>query len=241
MFMTQKIHILNSEKKIVSLSEYTIINTGYLAGKNIGANSDDYVLSTIPLHMSPGLSLFAGLTLSILGKFVFCSELFDAEETIKAIKLENVTLLIGLPEHFEEILKNIKNNKLPTLKKAIVASIPNHMPSSNLLKRIKDELQLETVSLTFGVQESGGVITQSVNNFSPNNIGKPLQHTKVKIVDSKGNPVSTGKEGELLVQGFNVMKEYKNDSESTNKKIVSGFLRTGVKAKIDNNNDIIVI
>jgi len=228
------------KKKIVSLSQYTIINTGYLVGKNIKANSDDYILSMIPLHLSPGLSLFTGFTLSHFAKFVLCSEKFNFEKTNKAKKIEGVTLLIGLPEHFEELLKN-KKEKFPSLKKAIIACMPNHLPSPNLLKRVKDELGIETVSMTFGTQETGGVICQSVNNYSPNNMGKPLPFTKVKIVDSKGNSVSSGKEGELLVQGFNIMSGYKNDQVATNNKIVSGFLRTGVKAKLDNNNDIILV
>jgi len=225
------------KKKIVSLSEYTIINTGYLVGKNINASPEDYVLSTIPLHLSPGLSLFAGLTLSHFGKFIFCSDLFDVVDTTKALKDEGVTLFIGLPEHFEELLKQ-KAHSYPALKKAIIACMPNHIPSPNLLQRVKNELKLDTVSLTFGTQETGGVITQSVNNFSPNNIGKPLPHTKIKIIDTKGNPVQTGKAGELLVQGFNVMTGYKNNPEATNQKIQSGFLKTGIKAMIDNNNDI---
>jgi len=233
-----KTFILNKEKKAVSLSQYNIINTGYLTGLNIGANPEDYVLSSIPLHFSPGLSLGAGLVLSQQAKFIFCSDLFDAEETAGALKIEGASLFVGFPQHFEKILK--LKTKFPTLKKAIVVTMPDYLPNPNLLQRIKNDLELEVVSLTFGTQETGGVISQSVNNFSPNYVGKPLPFTKIKIVDQKGTPVSAGKSGELLVQGFNVMSGYKNDVESTNKKITSGFLRTGVKAKLDNNGNIIL-
>jgi len=221
------------------LSQFTIINTGYFTGRNIGVNSNDYILSTVLLHLSPGLSLGAGITISHLAKIIYCSDLFDVTATAEALNVEGVTLFIGLPEHFEELLK--LNKKFPKLKKAIVVSMPNHLPAPNLLQRIKNDLELEIVSLTFGTQETGGVISQSINNYSPNNVGKPLPHTKVKIVDAKGNSIGANKEGELLVQGYNVMSGYKNDPESTNKKIVSGYLKTGVKAKLDSNNDIILV
>jgi len=233
-----KTFILNKEKRVVSLSQYNIINTGYLTGSNIGANHEDYVFSSIPLHFSPGLSLGAGLVLSQQAKFIFCSDIFDVDETAEVLKVEGVTLLIGFPQHFEEILQSKK--KFPNLKKAIVVTMPDKLPNPNLLQRIKTDLELDVVSLTFGTQETGGVISQSVNNFSPNNVGKPLSFTKIKIVDQKGSPVSVGKSGELLVQGWNVMSGYKNDVESTNKKISGGFLRTGVKAKLDNNGNIIL-
>jgi len=65
-------------------------------------------------------------------------------------------------------------------------------------------------------------------------IGLPLPSTKVKVIDEQGQEQEHGNEGELCVQGPQVMRGYWNQPEETKKVLPGdGWLRTGDMAVID--------
>lgn len=61
--------------ELVALSQYNIINTGYLVGHQIGLNEEDIVFTTLLPHTSQGLSLGLGM---VLPHKVFYSNSFFA-------------------------------------------------------------------------------------------------------------------------------------------------------------------
>jgi len=80
----------------------------------------------------------------------------------------------------------------------------------------------------YGMTESSPVI--AVNTYVPGQrkigtVGPPLKDVKVKI----------SKDGEILVQGPNVMKGYYRDQEMTEETIVNGWLHTGDVGLIDDD------
>ena len=59
-------------------------------------------------------------------------------------------------------------------------------------------------------------------------VGKPLDGVSVKIVDDAGQVLGATKPGEILVQGFNVMRGYFDDEMASAAAIdEEGWLRTG--------------
>ncbi len=66
--------------------------------------------------------------------------------------------------------------------------------------------------------------------------GKPVFHTKYKIVDLAGKEVSKGESGEIMVSGPNVIKEYWRRPEETKTAIVDGWLFTGDIGYVDEND-----
>jgi len=65
-------------------------------------------------------------------------------------------------------------------------------------------------------------------------IGLPLPSTDIRLVDDHGNDVPMGTEGELLVKGPQVMKEYYNRPDETVKVLTAdGWLKTGDMATVD--------
>src|SRR4051794_660316 len=49
----------------------------------------------------------------------------------------------------------------------------------------------------------------------------------VRVVDPKGSEVETGKTGELVARGANIMRSYWNKPEETKLAFRNGFFRTG--------------
>jgi long-chain acyl-CoA synthetase len=58
-------------------------------------------------------------------------------------------------------------------------------------------------------------------------LGLVCSYNKVKVVDENGNELGPGKNGELLVKGDNVIKEYYKDPKLTKELIEDGWLHTG--------------
>jgi long-chain acyl-CoA synthetase len=50
-------------------------------------------------------------------------------------------------------------------------------------------------------------------------VGRPIGGVTVYIVDEDGNPVQSGKEGEICCVGPNVMKGYHNNKKATDEVI----------------------
>src|SRR5699024_9654829 len=58
-------------------------------------------------------------------------------------------------------------------------------------------------------------------------IGMPLPSTMVVLKDDDGNDVAQGQEGEICVQGPQVMQGYYNRQDETDKVLKNGWLHTG--------------
>ncbi|MDP4280668.1 MAG: AMP-binding protein [Bacteroidota bacterium] len=59
------------------------------------------------------------------------------------------------------------------------------------------------------------------------NLGKALDNCRLKIADSKGNPLEENKVGNIYLKGGNVTRGYFNNPETTRKTFRDGWLYTG--------------
>jgi len=235
--------LLNEQNKEITLSPYTLLNTSLLVGHIAGLNEEDVLCTTLNIDKAAGLSLGMALALTRKVKLVWASEAFDAEKVLAALNSEFCTVLVAQPNELAELMQeNYENTNFTTLKKVIVVSTPGNLPTAELLRNIKRNMRA-SVLVTFGTNETGGVITTTTlnSNFETNVVGKPLPHTEIQIVDGEGKSVPINTEGQLVVKGFNITSGFRNDPELTAKKIKNGYLQTGIRAKIDTNNNLVII
>ena len=102
----------------------------------------------------------------------------------------------------------------------------------DVIRRMRADLRFETVVTGYGLTETTGTVSMCRHDDPPEviatTVGRPLPGVNVRIVDAEGNSVALGDPGEILVQGFNVMKEYFEDPAATKEAIdEEGWLRTG--------------
>ncbi|QCC58564.1 AMP-binding protein [Natrinema thermotolerans] len=92
----------------------------------------------------------------------------------------------------------------------------------------------------YGLTETNGATHSQRNStfgLRHGTIGQPTRMTEAKIVDSSGETVGIGEEGELLVRGPQVMKGYHGMPEATERAFTEdGFFRTGDIARRDADN-----
>jgi acyl-CoA synthetase (AMP-forming)/AMP-acid ligase II len=102
----------------------------------------------------------------------------------------------------------------------------------DVIRRMRDELRFETVVTGYGLTETTGTVSMCRHDDAPEviatTVGRPLPGVSVRIADDAGRPVAAGEPGEILVRGFNVMREYFEDPKATEEAIdAEGWLRTG--------------
>ena len=85
------------------------------------------------------------------------------------------------------------------------------------------------IANAYGMTEcSPAIAGRGYNSEIYGTLGKPIDHTEVRIVDERGQPVSAGIEGEIEVRGPQVFPGYYNNDEENAKAFTKdGFFRTG--------------
>ena len=149
---------------------------------------------------------------------------FSASPTILSILLEDETGKPGYP-------------KLEFVK---VASAPTSVDLSNRFHaRFGQNLLIETYGLT--ETTSINVMNPSRGPRKPGSIGKALEPSEIRIVDSQGRELPAGVTGEIEIRGPTVMKGYYKDPDATAATIRNGWVRSGDLAQFDDEGYIFIV
>jgi len=63
--------------------------------------------------------------------------------------------------------------------------------------------------------------------------GKPVLYCNARIVDMEGNNIEIGEQGEILLRGPNLLKEYWMNPDATEEAFIDGWFRTGDIGHVD--------
>ncbi len=199
------------------------------------AKNGDSMLGALPLFHSFGITLclhyclIGGVRLILLSKF-------SAKKVLKTIKKYKVNYFPGVPTMFACFLGlNIKKKIFKSLNFCISGGSKLNAELQRQFEEITGVKIIESYGLT---EASPAVMANPLNGTRKiDSIGIPLPSTHAKVVNPyNGKELACGEEGELIIKGPQVMKEYWNDPEETRKTIRNGWLYTGDKAKIDKDN-----
>lgn len=156
---------------------------------------------------------------------------FDVPTVLARVAEERITMLPGPPTLHQSILDHPDrgNFDLSSLRLCVTgaAVIPVEM-----IHRMRNELTYETIVTGYGLTESTGVVAMCRPTDDPETIattsGRAISGTEVRVVDDKGNELTRGQPGEIVVRGYNVMAGYFQDDAATAGVIdADGWLHTG--------------
>ena len=203
----------------------------YLAWSElVGLRRGDRYLVVYPFFHTAGLK--SGVLACVLrGATILPHAVFDVVPVMERVAAERITMLPGPPTVFQSILNHpdFASFDLSSLRLSVTgaATVP-----VDVIRRMRADLRFETVVTGYGLTETTGTVSMCRHDDPPeviaNTVGRPLPGVSVRIVDDEGRSVSPGDPGEILVKGFNVMKEYYEDPAATKEAIdEEGWLRTG--------------
>ena len=161
---------------------------------------------------------------------------FNAKKLKKYILNYRVNILVGVPTVFEYMMKvKFGPRDLRRIKGVVSGGdIVSDSLKIGINKFLKDHGSKAVIQNGYGLTEAAGGMIFSAKKVAdvPGAIGFPLPDSEAIIVNPKTDkPVETGEDGEILVRGLTIMKEYLNNPKETEKTFVKigtkKYLRTG--------------
>ena len=196
----------------------------------VGLEAGDRYLVVNPFFHTFGYK--AGIVAAVMrGATLLPHAVFDADQVLRRIDADRVTMLPGPPALYQSILAHPERGDLDlsSLRLAVTgaASIP-----VSLIRRMHDELGFDVVLTAYGLTEATGVVTMCRDGDDAETIastsGRAIPDVEVRVVDADGTEVARGERGEVVVRGHNVMQGYLDDPEQTAAAIdEDGWLHTG--------------
>ncbi|APX96410.1 class I adenylate-forming enzyme family protein [Natronorubrum daqingense] len=195
-------------------------------------------LIILPMYHITGLlqmlsSLCSGRTLHLLRP-----DQWDPERVLELIDEHDIPAFIGVATMFSDLLEAYDPEKhgLEALQRA-------GQGGDKLPKPVQEAFEERigvTLSEGYGLTETTATthtIRWSTLGNRPGSVGQPAGHTRSKIVDENDEPVGTGEEGELLIDGPQVMAGYYKNPEANEAVFTDdGYFRSGDIASRDDDN-----
>ena len=220
--------------KGVMQSHRSRIWVGIRVAERMRITEDDAILNPLPFchefggFTTPMLAIMGGCKMVIM-------ETFNAEEAIRLIHEEKLSIINGVPTMFAYMLNS------PGFKEYDYSHVRTGYMSGaacplELVKRVQDEMHCN-INVAYGLSEC---ICHTLSEYedSPERkattCGKPVRDGEIKIVDDSRGTLPLGEVGEIAVRGKNMFLGYFQNREQTDKVLdAEGWLYTSDIGKLD--------
>jgi len=234
--------VLLSHKNVVSMcyEEYSklasIIDPKGTAGRIRN-------LVNLPVSHVGGTIEFIGTGI-VGGMEMLIQDHWSPYPVMQAIQKEKLPLMGGVPTMYKILLSlpDLKRYDLSSLK---VAVLSGEKVSLELLQGIKSRI-CPTIVNAYGSTEAGAEVTftepsDDIQKLAEGYVGKPLPGVKIRIADEKGNQLSPGKVGEIIVRAPMTSKRYFKMPEEDKKGFTKdGFCKTGDLGYLDKQGGLYI-
>jgi len=215
--------------KGVLLSHKNLVCNAYQSVATARITAQDRMLIFLPLYHIYGIMLMGCAAMT--GATIVLMERFEAGECLRLIQEQRITLLYTVPQVLATLSDwpRLQEFDVHTVRFAQCGAAP--VPPA-LARRFEERTNI-TVMTAYGLTEaSPGTHSNPVYDprlIKVETIGLPIHDTKQKIVDIQTGQVElgVGEEGELIVQGPQVMQGYWKAPEATSEALRDGWLYTG--------------
>jgi len=223
-----------SRPKIVPLLQRNLVASAGNICATLGFSADDRGLCIMPLFHIHGL--MAGLLAPLsAGGQVCCPPGFDALKFFSWMAEARPTWYTGVPTMHQAILTRAGHNA-----EIVKANPLRFVRSSSSALPTKVITEIESVFgapviESYGMTEASHQMTSNPLPPEPRKPGTvgPGGGPEVRVVDERGNPVSPGTPGEIVIRGPSVMRGYENNPTANAEAFVQGWFRTGDQGAMD--------
>ncbi|MFF1921922.1 FadD3 family acyl-CoA ligase [Streptomyces sp. NPDC058221] len=161
---------------------------------------------------------------------------FNVDTVLANIAAERISVLPGPPTLHQSILDHPAraSHDLSALRLVVTGAA---VVPLQLVERLRTELGIATVLTAYGLSEASGIVTMCRRGDPAEVIastsGRAIPGTELRVLAAPGEP------GEILVRGFNVMRGYFEDPETTAATITAdGWLHTGDVGVLDEGGSL---
>ena len=231
--------------KGATLTHHNVLNNGKFVGDGMRLTHKDRLCIPVPLYHCFGMVMGNLACVTHGATAVFPGEGFDPEITLRVVSEQACTALYGVPTMFVGMLDcpAFEDFDLSSLRTGIMAGA---LCPKNVMTQVIDKMHMHDVLIAYGQTETSPVNHMTTDSDSikhrVSTVGKAGPHLEIKIIDSHGEVLSTGRRGEICCRGYAVMQGYWGDEEQTGKTIDShGWLHSGDLGIMDQGGYVQVV
>jgi len=239
------------DPKGVLLSHHNLLRNTHDITDYLELTNNDSVFNVLPFHYSYGNSVLH-THLSVGAKIILNGSMAFPQDIVDKIRDSKATGFSGVPSTYSLFLNRSDwPDNPPALRYITQAGGPM---SKSLIHKLLNTLNPRTkLYIMYGQTEASARISWLPPEYldkKMGSVGIPLNSVKIEIRDQYGNSLKHNQNGEVYVEGDNIMKEYWNNPNATQKTVINGWLRTGDIGHIDEdgflflegrNNDMIKV
>ena len=239
------IHTLGNtgQPRGVILTHGALLKNAAAMAAQLACTPDDVFLGAVPFSNVFGLAPTI-LACAVAGAQLAPLPAYHPREALQLIESAKVTVHHGVPTMFALELNHpgFRPERYASLRTGIMAGAPC---PPELVTRVREQMHCNIV-LAYGLTEASPAVTMTHLDDGPitatQTVGRALKDVALKVIDAEGQALPDGVEGELCVRGYNVMRGYWNDPETTAQVLdADGWLRTGDLAVIDPDGPVRLI
>ena len=216
---------------------------GWMAEEYTFGTSDSFLIIPPFFHC---FGYKAGWLASFIhGVTVIPMRVFDAGEALEAISRERVSILLGPPTIFSDLLNHPRRAEFDLSSLRVSMTGGTTIPES-LVHAMKRQLSFDIVLSAYGLTEASALVTTTHIGDSEQTVaatsGRAIPDVELRIVDELGAEVATRHPGEILVRGHTVTSGYWADPEATASAIDDqGWLHTGDIGQLDEYGNLSIV
>ena len=200
-------------------------------------------LLVYPLFHISGLGA-AFLSPLLAGSKVVIMRRWDAQEAVRLIAAEHITMFSAVPTMLWDLLHRAKLGDADLSSLRNIASGGQALPV-NLLDEIRSACPQAVMGTGYGMTEASGSLAQAVGqDFIRNrsSAGRVLPMARVRIVAPDGAVLPSGQSGEIQFKGAMAIQGYWNRPEETAAAFTpDGWMRTGDVGYLDAEGYIFIV
>ncbi|MBN1222685.1 MAG: acyl--CoA ligase [Candidatus Aminicenantes bacterium] len=217
------------DPKGVVLTRANCISSAKMWIEAMGFSSRDKMLVTTPLWHCSATTAFM-LSAGIVGATLILLPEFSTEEVLRMIQIQKPNFIWLVPSIMILLQQHprVLQYDLTSLKTILSGGSP---VDTEVVKWWKDTVQ--HIEVCNGYAQTEGATACSLLRdehilSKPHSIGTAISRVvQLKVVDEKGDEAESGKTGEIVMRGPNVMKGYYKNHALTEKTIRERWLFTG--------------
>ncbi len=224
------------------LPKGVILTHGMLTWNAINTNlgwdlrSEDRTILHAALFYTAGWNVFTLPLFYCRGANILIKS-FDADLILDLIAEEGVTVFFGVPTMFRMLIDSAKFSATDFSAVRFMVSGGAPLP--------KDIQEIFQNQKSIRIWEGYGLTEAGPNNFLANGklgtVGHPMPHVDVKIVDTKGDEVPVGEEGEILLRGPHICAGYWNKPEGATEAFSDDWFKTGDFGRVDSDGHFSIV
>lgn len=208
--------------------------------KGWGLTPEDITLVETPFFHTGGYNVLL-LPLLYLGGTVILAQAFNPDNVFDTIESEKVSVYFAVPTMFQMLLEKprFKNCDFKSIRFLISGGAACSIP-------MIEEYQKRGLMFKqgFGLTEVGPncfLLDEADAIRKSGSIGRPMPHSKVKVINIAGNECGPGVAGELLLAGPHVCAGYYKNPQAFEETFKNGYFYTGDLVRYDEENFFYVV